>query len=187
MLTFKQVKENIINKFLSEITNMSNEINDDIIIEMVKNDINDKTLWQWIWDFDGMTENQKLLICIYDFAPVMNCVFRNIFDKYDDYEFDNPQDFVYKIFKEYLNEYSKDKNDNYKLYIKMLDNIYNKNKDLRIFTKEPTHQNDYMHDLFYRVRDKGCKFMQLYKCLSKYDNETLKGSDVKQVFVKHKY
>lgn len=150
MLTFKQVKENIANKFLNEIIYMSKEINDDIIIEIVKNDINDsisKDREPTFWDFDGLTENDTLLKYIYDFETVYNTMFKGLFTKYNDYVFDNPQDFVYKIIKDYLNDVLKNYSENVKLYFKILDNIYKKNKDLSIFKTIPKKHGNICHSI----------------------------------------
>lgn len=176
MLTFKQVKENIANKFLNELIYMSKEINDDIIIEIVKNDINDSILKNkgpTFWDFDGLTENDTLLKYIYDFEPVYNTMFKGLFTKYNDYIFDNPQDFVYKIIKDYLNDVLKNHSENVKLYFKMLDNIYKKNKDLSIFKTIPKKQGNIGHSIDV-INEYIGDFYALYKygflkCDYKYD------------------
>lgn len=181
MLTFKQVKENIASAFLNELSYMSKEINDDIIIEIVKNDIynsiskNQEPTW-WRNDFDGLTENDTLLKCIQDFEPIYSLMFKQLFNKYNDYRFENAQDFVYKILKDHLDEFAKskyiDSPENVKLYCKMLDNIYKKNKDLSIFKTKPKNGNLWRD--FNSVSYNAGSFVALYeygflKCDYKYD------------------
>lgn len=179
MLTFKQVKKNIASAFLNEISYVRDGDNDDIIIEIVKNDINNSIFRDkepTFWDFNGLTENDTLLKIIHDFENIYHIIFKPLFNKYNDYRFENAQDFVYKILKDDFDDFSKSKYrenpENVKLYFKMLDNIYKKNKDLSIFTTKPKHGSLYtdIDSVFNHSGDFVCLYKYGFlKCDYKYD------------------
>lgn len=66
-----------------------------------------------------------------------NCIlFNKLFDKYNDYEFENADKFIYDILKNDLNDYLKDKSKKLNKHFKDIDDLYKRNKDLIVIFEE---------------------------------------------------
>lgn len=113
-----------------------------------------------------------------------NCIlFNKLFDKYNDYEFENADKFIYDILKNDLNDYLKDKSKKLNKHFKDIDDLYKRNKDLIVIFEEWNKPDNKINEFI-----KLYEFMKLIKVIASEDKRRvfeIEGVNIRSHIIKN--